>query len=1069
MKNWKKILLGVITIPIFIFVIASAILIINKDKIVYDLILDYNESVEGRLELKSVSLSPFQNFPYISLDLVDFKIFENETTEDAFIELNDVYVGFDVLKLIRGDYEIKNIQLNSGAVRIIQDIDDNYNVSKAFKSKHESESLDTLVYSLEKIKLNKVHISKLNLTDSLMLSTQVDFMEGNLKSFDNELSVDLKSSFILDMIKAKDTSFLKDKLVELDLSFSYDFTDTNLNFGDSKLKVENGEFSMSGSIDLANDVEMDLEFGGVKNNFDLLIGLSPQEVGEALKLYENSGDVFFEASLKGKSINGFSPYVEAKFGCENGFFDNIEANTKLSNLNFLGIFSNGEERHLRTSELKIQNLSASPESGVFLADLSITNFESPEINLKLESDFDLDFLSGFFNLNTMKNLRGQVKLKMNFNDIIDLENPELALSEFNQSYYSELEINNLNFTTDSYHLPISNLNLKAKMDKKLTTIENFKFKLGESDLGIKGTLTNLPDIVHKTNETVKVNLELDSKLIDLKAITRSQDGQEFAMDEQIHNLKTKLKFEGAANTFELSENLPVGTFYVEDFFGKLTHYPHELHDFYARVYIDKHNLEVVDFKGMVDDSDFKISGNLSNYDLYFQDTLNGDVVFDFDIASNLFRLNDIFTYREQNHVPEDYREEVLRNIKTTGKIELHYNNALSSSDFFLHSFEGNMNIHPLKFENFEGKFHLENDQLTFNNFKGKLGKSQFNIGGQYYFGEDEVLLKKGNRIDFKALYLDLDELTNYEEVTDEPVNHDDVFNIFEVPFPNMEINASIGTLNYHNYNLKNLTSKMRIQKNHYVFFDDMRFEAASGKVDLSGYFNGSNPDSIYMHPDLKLQNVDLDQLLFKFDNFGQDQIISDNLHGRLTGRINGKILLHADLTPYIEKSELDIDVSVTDGMLENFEPMLILSEYFDDKNLNKVFFGKMENRLKLKDGNLIIPNMLLNSSLGFMQLSGKQSLDLEMDYYLRIPLKMVTQVAMKKLFGRSKKEIDPEQEDEIIYKDTSRNTNYVGIRILGTPDNYSFSLRNNKEEGDRFFEATEDFLFDDISISEFSW
>jgi len=191
----------------------------------------------------------------------------------------------------------------------------------------------------------------------------------------------------------------------------------------------------------------------------------------------------------------------------------------------------------------------------------------------------------------------------------------------------------------------------------------------------------------------------------------------------------------------------------------------------------------------------------------------------------------------------------------------------------------------------------------------------------------------------------------------------------------------------------------------------------------------------------------------------------------MTARVQGKVLLHTDLTPYIEKSNLKIEVSIQNGRIENFEPMQALSDFFNDKNLNKVLFGSLENRLELKDGSLVIPNMLINSSLGYMQLSGKQNVDLEMDYYLRIPLKMVTQVAAKKLFGSKKGEIDPEQEDDIIYKDKSKNTNYVNVRMQGKPEDYSISLRKNKNEdkGAKGFQKGEEFLFEDLSIEEFEW
>ncbi|MFO7703016.1 MAG: AsmA-like C-terminal region-containing protein [Psychroflexus maritimus] len=1079
MKTWKKLLLWIVILPLLFFTAASLYLISQKDELTQKAIADYSKTIQGRIEVAHTKISPFENFPYISIDLQDVLVFENKTTNQAFVQIEDAYIGLDLLKIIRGKFDIKAVKLAKGDLQIIQNTENEYNAVTAFESLNnqeetssENESLD---YHLKKIKLEKIHLSKLSLKDSLQLDAQIETATSQLKSLDNQIKIHLDSDLTFNLINQQDTSFIKNKQMELHTDFLYDLKGSKIDFDKTQVEVESGVFGMSGHIDLADEVNMNLKFEGQKSNFDLFIALAPEEVSEALMVYENQGDVFFEASIKGKSINGNSPLVEARFGCKNGFFDNIEENKKLSDLNFLGSFTNGSERNIRTSEVKIQNFSASPEAGIFKGNLRITNFESPEIDLELDSDFDLNFLTGFFNLNDLRNLTGQVDLKMKFNDIIDLENPEKALEEFNQAYFASLSIKNLNFTTDSYHLPIQNLNIQAEMDGELTTIDFFKFQLGSSDLSLKGSLTRLPDIIHQTNKAVEMDLQIVSDFVNFTELTSTSEEDENIFDEEIDDFKTKFKFQGKANTFLTSEILPIGTFYIEELNGKFKNYPHQLHDFFARIYIDKNDIKIEDLKGMLDDSDIHFSGNLTNYPILMnKEKEEGDVVFDFDLDANLIRLKDVFSYGEENYVPEDYREEVLREIRGKGSIDLHYKDSLVSSDFNLDVLKGRMRIHPLKFNDFKGNLHLENEQLSFRNFSGKIGKSKFSVSGNYYLGKDKELLKKGDIINFKASVLDIDELTNYKEPEPDEegkVDHDDVFNIFEVPFRNMKINAAIGKLNYHKYLIDNFSSELRMQDDHYIYVDDMRFEAAGGKVALAGYFNGSNPDSIYMHPDLKMQEVDLDQLFFKFDNFGQDQMVSNNLHGVMTGRIKGKVLMHKDLTPYTEKSNLTIDVSVKNGMLENFEPMQALSDFFNDKNLNKVFFGSLENRLELKDGSIVIPTMVINSSLGFMQLSGKQGLDLEMDYYLKIPLKLVTQVASRKLFGSKKEEIDPEQEDEIIEKDLSKKTSYVNVRMKGNPEDYSISLKKNRKEekGAKAFEKEADFLFDDIKIEKFSW
>jgi len=53
---------------------------------------------------------------------------------------------------------------------------------------------------------------------------------------------------------------------------------------------------------------------------------------------------------------------------------------------------------------------------------------------------------------------------------------------------------------------------------------------------------------------------------------------------------------------------------------------------------------------------------------------------------------------------------------------------------------------------------------------------------------------------------------------------------------------------------------------------------------------------------------------------------------------------------------------------------------------------------------------------------------------------------LNKLFG-NKAEVDPEHEDEIVYRDENKRTKFINVKITGTPDDYTISMgkdKNNK-------------------------
>ena len=69
-----------------------------------------------------------------------------------------------------------------------------------------------------------------------------------------------------------------------------------------------------------------------------------------------------------------------------------------------------------------------------------------------------------------------------------------------------------------------------------------------------------------------------------------------------------------------------------------------------------------------------------------------------------------------------------------------------------------------------------------------------------------------------------------------------------------------------------------------------------------------------------------------------------------------------------------------------------------------------------------------------------------MDYYLRVPLSLVTQAGFQSLFnGKNKEEIDPEQEDAIVYAEDDKKIRYMNINIKGAPDDLSIQLRKDKK------------------------
>jgi len=149
----------------------------------------------------------------------------------------------------------------------------------------------------------------------------------------------------------------------------------------------------------------------------------------------------------------------------------------------------------------------------------------------------------------------------------------------------------------------------------------------------------------------------------------------------------------------------------------------------------------------------------------------------------------------------------------------------------------------------------------------------------------------------------------------------------------------------------------------------------------------------------------------------------------------------------IEASELEIDLEILEGRLDNYEPMLYLADYFANSNLSRIRFDTLQNTFTLKDNIFVIPRMTVNSSLGYMELWGTQDLGerFETELSLKIPLSLVSGAAFSKLFKRKPDEIDPEQEDSIVYQQEGKKVAYTYVRLLSDVDDYDVQLLKKGE------------------------
>lgn len=723
-KFWKRCIKTIILTPITLLIIALSIFYFKQDEIVQHLLKTVNKNFKGKLEIKDSHISLFDNFPYISIDLEQVKVFEDKTADSSILaNINEVFLGFDFWTIVSGKKDINDIKVKDGTLELIQHIDGRFNIEIALSGSEKIEETSAEFHmAIHEIELENIDLHKYNEKDSLLIDAYIYNADARFITNPDSTHVFFESAFELNIIQNGDTSFIKHKHFNVNTEVDVLTKKELLVINPTTIQLENSDFDMKGVIDFKNDMDLNLEFSGRKDNFNLLLAMAPEELIPTLKKYNNHGEIFFETIIKGKSIHGHTPAITAKFGCENGFFKNTAKNIEVNDLNFSGSFTNGEARNNTTTKFTLNNFAANPAEGKLVANLEVANFDDPEIELQLNTSFELRFLKDFFNLTEISELDGSIDLEMNFHDIVNIDNPSHAIERLNESYYSKLNVKDLTFKYGEGDIPIRDLNLVTEVRGHKAFIDRCDLLFGKSDFSLVGEISDLPAIIHHTDVLVDTKVQIKSQLLDLYEITGSDSS---AFNEKIKNLALDLDFKSSAKAITESPNLPRGEFFIENLYAELQNYPHNLHDFHADVWIDEESLRIKDFKGMVDQSDFHFSGDLNNYDIWFADIPEGKTEMNFDFHSTHLKLEDLLSYDGENYIPAEYRHEELTDFKFHGNTIINFQDSLQSIDLDITQFRAKMKLHPLKLKYFKGGLHYENDHIMVNDFSGKMGHSDF--------------------------------------------------------------------------------------------------------------------------------------------------------------------------------------------------------------------------------------------------------------------------------------------------------------------------------------------------------
>jgi uncharacterized protein involved in outer membrane biogenesis len=226
-KILSYILLGFLLILILI----EVLFYLNEDRIQRELLAWVHQLQKGEISVQDIGLSPFHQFPDISIKLEDALYYERraeerDDSEQPICDIGEVFLTFDIISLFQGKINFSNITLKNGVIRITRHADSTVNLFNALSSPSQQPKEDTarskINLKLENIALSNLEVHITNKVIDRVSALYIKGLNSSLSFVDHYMDCEVGSDMIIRTLFYENNNPLNDRNLQIILNFRGD-------------------------------------------------------------------------------------------------------------------------------------------------------------------------------------------------------------------------------------------------------------------------------------------------------------------------------------------------------------------------------------------------------------------------------------------------------------------------------------------------------------------------------------------------------------------------------------------------------------------------------------------------------------------------------------------------------------------------------------------------------------------------------------------------------------------------------------------------------------------------------
>ncbi|MCW3110374.1 MAG: AsmA family protein [Segetibacter sp.] len=204
---------------------------------------------------------------------------------------------------------------------------------------------------------------------------------------------------------------------------------------------------------------------------------------------------------------------------------------------------------------------------------------------------------------------------------------------------------------------------------------------------------------------------------------------------------------------------------------------------------------------------------------------------------------------------------------------------------------------------------------------------------------------------------------------------------------NFKLNVKADELTFKRFTATNVKASLGLINENWIL-NNVSLQHAGGSMAIRGNLIAKNSQYYGSNINVNMENVDVNKVMYAFNDFGQTGISHENLRGKLTSSIDIKMDIDRNLHGVPENIEGYIDFSLKNGALLHYAPMEKIQKVaFKKRNFSEVYFAELKDRLDIKNKEINLNRMEIQSTVLTLFIEGIYSIQgSNTDIGIQIPL-----------------------------------------------------------------------------------